>query len=294
MTKKSVKFEMNPLLSGPSLSERVFSGSPFRLIPVSDIDVDPDQPRRVFAEQALNDLADSIREYGVLSPILVRPQEGGTFRLVSGERRFRASKLAGLEAIPAIMDVGPESDARTLLKQMVENLQREDLGSLEKALAIGQLRDQFELSVREIAKRLGISKSMVQRSLEVLQLPEDLQAALIAGASESKVLMLANVSDRSLRALLVAQLEDLSRKDIEKIIAEGKGSTDKVSHGGTAVRKSKEPSSDDRRLVEQLQRSLGTKVNISRSDSSPEKGRLILDFYSASDLEEIYNRLSSE
>lgn len=293
MTKKSVKFEMNPLLSGPSLNDRVFSGSPFRLVPLADIDVDPDQPRRVFDEQALNDLADSIREYGVLSPILLRPLEGGTFRLVSGERRYRASKIANLEAIPAIMDVGPHDDARTLLKQMVENLQREDLASMERALAIGQLRDQFDFSVREIAKRLGISKSMVQRSLDVLQLPEDLQAALIAGASESKILMLANVSDRNLRALLISQLPELSRKDIEKIITEGKGSTDKVSHGGT-VSKKREVSADDRRLVEQLQRSLGTKVNLLRSESNPEKGRVVLEFYSSSDFEEIFNRLIAD
>lgn len=292
MTKKSVKFEMNPLLSGPSLRDRVFSGSPFRLVPLSDIDVDPDQPRRVFEEKALSDLAESIREYGVLCPILLRPAEGGTFRLVSGERRYRASKIAGLEAIPAIMDVGPDDDARRLLKQMVENIQRQDLGSMEKALAVGQLRDQFGLSVREIAKRLGISKSMTQRSIDVLQLPDDLQAALIGGASESKILLLGQIEDKSVRKALVGQLEQLSRKEIEVLISDSKIGDKKVSHGGTPKNKPRKLSSSDQSLLATMQRSLGSKVDIKRSEANPEKGKLVLEFYSSSDLDEIYNRLT--
>jgi len=292
MTKKSVKFEMNPLLSGPSLRDRVFSGSPFRLVPLADIDVDPDQPRRVFDEQPLADLADSIREYGVLCPILLRPAEGGTFRLVSGERRYRASKIAGLEAIPAIMDVGPNDDARRLLKQMVENLQRQDLNSMERALAVGQLKDQFGLSVRDIAKKLGISKSMVQRSVEVLQLPDDLQAALIAGASESKVLLLSQLNDRGLRKALIEQLENLSRKEIEALIAEGLSAGSKVSHGGTPKKKDKKLSSSDQRLLATMQRSLGSKVSIKRSESNSEKGKIVLEFYSSSDLDEIFKRIT--
>ena len=292
MTKKSVKFEMNPLLSGPSLKDRVFSGSPFRLVQIADIDIDPDQPRRVFDEQALSDLSESIKEYGVLCPILLRPSEGGTFRLVSGERRFRASKLAGLDAIPAIMDVGPNDDATRLLKQMVENLQRQDLNSMEKALAVGQLKDQFALSVREIAQRLGISKSMVQRSVDILQLPDDLQAALISGASESKILILSQIKDKSIRKTLVGQLSELSRKELQEIVSKDIAQGKKVSHRGTAEKKKKALSSSDQRLISSMQRSLGSKVDLKRSDSNPEKGKVVLEFYSSSDLEEIFSRIT--
>jgi ParB family chromosome partitioning protein len=206
MTKKTVTFDLNPLFSGPSLRDREFSGSPFRLVPIADIDVNPEQPRRTFNEESLKELADSIKEYGVLSPVLIRPTEGGTFRLISGERRLRACKMVGIEAIPAIMDVGPDDESKTLSKQLVENLQREDLSSMERALAIGQLRDHFKLSVREIAKHLGLSKSLIQRSIEVLQLPDDLQAALIAGASESKILLLSQIKSRELRKELLAKI----------------------------------------------------------------------------------------
>ena len=118
---------------------------------------------------------------------------------------------------------------------MVENLQRQDLNSMEKALAVGQLKDQFALSVREIAQRLGISKSMVQRSVDILQLPDDLQAALISGASESKILILSQIKDKSIRKTLVGQLSELSRKELQEIVSKDIAQGKKVSHRGTCL-----------------------------------------------------------
>jgi ParB family chromosome partitioning protein len=200
--------------------------------------------------------------------------------------------MVGIEAIPAILDVGPEDDSSILAKQLVENLQREDLSSLERALAIGQLRDSFKLSVRDIAKQLGLSKSLIQRSIEVLQLPDDLQAALIAGASESKILLLSQIKNRQLRKELLQKLEELSRKQIEQIVSKGREKTSKVSHGGTDKKSSKKMSTADKNIAEEIQRSIGTKVQVLRNAKGGKKGKVILEFYSDSDLDEIYRRLS--
>ena len=104
MARKNVQFELNPLLSGPTLQARTVSGSPYRELNIADIDVDPEQPRRVFDDEALAELAASIKEHGLLCPILVRLTAGGSYRVVAGERRFRASKLLGKETIPAIVE----------------------------------------------------------------------------------------------------------------------------------------------------------------------------------------------
>ena len=297
MARKTLKFEMNPLLGGPTLEARTRSGSPYRLLPLAEIDVDPDQPRRNFDTEALAELAASIKEHGVICPILVKVTAGGTYRVVAGERRLRASRLIGLETIPAIIDSEDADENNTLAKQLVENLQREDLSAIERALAVGQLRDRYGWSVREIAKKLGASKSLVQRSLDVLGLPEDLREALQLGASESKVLMLQQIEDRETRKALLERIEELSRNELELEIqrALSPDSDAPVSHRGTepakGVSAKRAVSLEDRRIIDDIQRSLGTKVAIIRSAKKDGVGRLVLDFYAAEDLEELYRRL---
>ena len=298
MARKKVSFSLNPLLSGPSLASRASSGSPYRELPVGEVDVDPDQPRRVFDTEALAELAASIKEHGVLCPILVRVGESGTYRLVSGERRLRAAKLAGLSSIPAVIDSNEESETSTLAKQLVENMQRQDLTAMERALAIGQLRDTFQLSFREIAKRLGVSKGVVQRSLDVLNLPDDLQAALIEGASESKILVIGQVKDRALRKELLQLINDLTREELEQRIREGgaggESSDEKVYRGGTKRGAGRRVSAEDTRLASDLQRLLGTRVQVLRRRGKPQQGRLLLEFYSNDDLKEIVKRLMGD
>ncbi|MCC6220624.1 MAG: ParB/RepB/Spo0J family partition protein [Deltaproteobacteria bacterium] len=298
MARKKLSFESNPLFSGPSLVDRAQSGSPYRELSIGDIDVDPDQPRRVFDTQSLSDLAASIKQQGVLCPILVRPTDAGTYKLISGERRLRASKIAGLEKIPAIIDNGEDLDRTILAKQLVENIQRDDLTSMEKALAFGQLRDAYGWSVREIAKQLGVSKSQVQRSIDVLMLPDDLQSALIEGASESKILLLSRIQDREMRKELLLRLADLSRSQLEDEIAaieDGlQGNSRRSSHGGTVATKTREKiRPEDRRIVEDMQQALGIRVNLLRRKGKETQGKLILEFYSSSDLNELYRRLAS-
>lgn len=297
MAKKTIKFNVNPLFGGPSLEARTRSGNPYRELRLAEIEVDPDQPRRVFDSGSLTELAESIKEYGVLCPVLVRIMSTGTSRLVAGERRLRAAKLAGLETIPAVIDASPSEDVDFLAKQLVENIQRADLTPMERSLAIGQLRDRYQWSIREIASHLSVSKGIVQRSLEILELPDDLQAALIAGASESKVLLLSKITSRESRKQLIAQLDKLSRSELEEIIAKWDRSVDSLGeayHGGTEnLRQRIELSVEDQRIIEEIQKTLGIKVHLIRKVGKAGQGKLALEFYSAEDLYEIYRRLTT-
>lgn len=289
MSKRNFSFANNPLMQGPGLEERTKGGVPYREIPLSAIEADPNQPRRSFDEEKLQELADSIRQYGVLSPILVRAAKlPGRFTVISGERRFRASNLAGLSSIPAVVNQGDEALDRTLAIQLVENLQRDDLTPLERAQAIGALKDAHNLSIREIAEKLSISKSAVQRSLEILQLPEDLLIALRDGAAESKVLLLAKIDDPTLRASYLKDLDVLTRAELEKNLKEPKNN----EANDDAVQK--QVSAEDVRIADEIQRSLGMKVKLSRVSADSENGRLSIDFYGDGDLQILFRKLIAE
>lgn len=277
MTKRKLSLANNPLLSGPSLIERDRSGTPYREIPLQDIERDPKQPRREFDEEKLKELADSILAYGVLSPILVRPSSiKGKYILISGERRLRASALCKKKTIPAIVSSHNYTEGDfTLSVQLVENLQRADLSPLERAQAIGILKENYNLSIREIASKLGISKSMVQRSLEILELPDDLLNALKNGASESKILLLSKIEDTDIRASYLKDLDVLTRSSLNENIER---------------RKERIESKDDARITDDIRRALGLKAKIIRTGK--DSGRITIDFYSDSDLKEIYKKLT--
>ncbi len=289
MSKRSFSFANNPLMAGPALEERSRGGIPYREIPVSAIEADPNQPRRSFDEEKLHELAESIKLYGILSPILVRAGAlPGRYTIISGERRYRASQLAGLAAIPAIVSQGEGEDSRTLAIQLVENLQRDDLSPLERAQAIGALRDGHSLSIREIAEKLSISKSAVQRSLEILSLPDDLLNALREGASESKVLLVAKIEDPAVRASYLKDIDVLTRAQI------GQSVEAKRNAPASENTDSKVVTAEDQRIAEEIQRALGMKVRMVRSGPQAEGGRLTIDFYGEGDLQILFRKLVSE
>ena len=287
MTKRKLVLANNPLLSGPKLEERERTGIPYRELQLALIDRDPNQPRVNFDEERLNELCESIKTYGVLSPILVRPgKTPGRYLLIAGERRFRAATKAGLTAIPALIDQDSDtSGERTLAMQLVENLQRADLSPLERAHAIGALKETYNLSVRDVAERLGVSKSMVQRSLEILDLPDDLLNALREGAAESKILLLAKIEDEEIRASYLKDLDVLTRRQLEKDI-------EKVDSDGASSKKPLSP--EDQRITDEIQRALGLKVKMVKSSPEQEGGRLVIEFYSGSDLQELFRKLVQE
>ena len=288
MSKRKLVLANNPLLGGPSLDERAKGGIPYKEVPVIAIQADPNQPRRNFDEEKLQELAESIKLYGVLTPILVRQSKmPGKYEVISGERRFRAAQRAGLSVIPAIVaQVSEKDNQKVLAMQLVENIQRADLAPLERAHAVGALRDAHQLSIREIADQLSISKSAVQRSLELLELPDDLLNALREGASESKVLLLSKIEDPEIRASYLKDLEVLTRSELEKNLEQAKS---KGEDNGSKV-----VNAEDLRIADEMQRSLGLRVKLSRPSPESQSGKVTIEFYSENDLQLVFRKLIAE
>lgn len=190
------------------------------LVRLEDVKPNPRQPRLEFDPQALNDLASSIKEQGVLQPIMVRPVSGAShgYELVAGERRLRASKLAGLEEIPAI--VREVTDEQSLALALIENLQRENLNALEEAKGFDQLLNSFSLSQEALAQRVGKSRSAVANSLRLLQLPAPIQESLFSDAiSAGHARALLAVSDASAQEELWKRItgQGLSVRETEEL-----------------------------------------------------------------------------
>lgn len=137
---------------------------------LSQIEPNRDQPRKIFSEEALNELADSIREHGVLQPLLVRPLPGGSYQLVAGERRWRASRMAGLQEVPVVIREMDEEQAMEIA--LIENLQREDLNAIEEATGYKQLMERYGMTQEQVAKRVGKSRPAIANALRLLNLPQ--------------------------------------------------------------------------------------------------------------------------
>ena len=152
--------------------------SELRTLKISDVTADPDQPRRTFDQDGLNELAESVKEHGVIQPIIV-VKVGSGYQIVAGERRFRASKIAGLDSIPAL--VRTLTNQNKLELSLIENLQRRDLNSIETATAYQKLRDQFNLTNEAIGKRVNKSQSAVQNTMRLLKLPKNVREAIAEG-----------------------------------------------------------------------------------------------------------------
>lgn len=165
-------------------------GGPVSTLPLREIEPDKDQPRKDFDEQALSELADSIARHGLLQPIAVRATAGGAYKIIAGERRWRAARLAGLSEVPVVIkDV---TDAEAMELALIENLQREDLDPVEEAMGYRQLMERCELTQEQTAQKIGKSRSAVANSLRLLNLPEDVLAFLKEGklsTGHAKVLL---------------------------------------------------------------------------------------------------------
>ncbi len=252
-------------------------------IPLERIQPNPRQPRQRFDSEELETLAASIREHGVLQPILVTETLDG-YQLVAGERRFRASQLAGLERIPAV--IRQLADQAQLEVALIENLQRADLGPLEEANAYRSLIAEFSLTHGEIAGRVGRAKSTVTNTLRLLDLDPRVQAAVvdrtisegharaIAGMPAEHQARVANtVADQGLS---VRQTEELVRRLREPRVVAG------------ATRGPRRLDPDLERIEDELRRHLGTKVTLARSRKG---GRIVIEFYSDEELGQLYDRL---
>ena len=253
----------------------------YQEVPIGSISVNPYQPRDVFDEDALNSLSLSIREVGVLQPVLIRRKSSDTFELIVGERRWRAAKRAGKETIPAI--VRDVEDLTSLEHALVENLHRQDLGPLEEAAAYQQLIDDFQLSQEAVAKRVGKSRPAIANALRLLQLPSSVQGFLMDGrltAGHARALL--GLPSRQEQDQLANRAieENLTVREVERIVREGS-----VSTKGTKKRPAKKSVAElevERILSELLSTRVGVTIGSRR-------GKITIDFANNDDLTRILN-----
>jgi ParB family chromosome partitioning protein len=263
------------------------AGSALRELPLTSIASSSLQPRRQFDEEALGSLAASIRELGVLQPVLVRPAQGGGFELVAGERRWRAAKRAGLQTIPALVrDVG---DDTSLEQALVENLHREDLNPLEEAAAYQQLLEDFHLTHEELAARVGKSRAAITNTLRLLQLPPGIQRLVADGQlAEGHARALLGTPDRTFQEALAkrAVAEGLSVRAVEEAVRSRNQLGNRLASAGDTpqpVRRLRPPGLLE--LEELLSNHLDTRVKV---EMGAKKGRVVIDFSTLEDLERLY------
>lgn len=258
-----------------------------REVRLDDITPNPYQPRKEFNEEKLAELASSIREYGLLQPLVVKPV-GDRFLLIAGERRWRASRMAGLTTVPVVVN---DADDRSLMAiALVENLQREDLNPLEAALAYRRLIDEFQLTQEEVAARVGKSRPAVSNTLRLLTLPEAVQTAVASGdLSEGHARALLGLSNESDVLSLWEQIREqgLSVRATEQLVR-------RVVRGVSRETKkpaSRVPSRKDADLVDvedQLRTALGTQVRL-KGDGS--RGWIEIEYYGQEDLTRLLERI---
>jgi ParB family transcriptional regulator, chromosome partitioning protein len=259
--------------------------------PVRAIVPNPHQPRSQFDEQSLRELAASIREHGVIQPLVVTRTAEDRYTLITGERRWRAAQLVGLETVPVVIkDVAPQ---QMLEIALVENVQRSDLNALEEAVAYKHLSEEFGLTQDQIAQRVGKSRVAVTNTLRLLKLPEAIKARLADGLiTEGHARALLTINDTAVQQRLLSQIvkSGLSVRQTEELVRrlmEDHPST-KKSPAGTARQRSS--GADTRALEERMRRALGTKVILSRSKKG---GTIVIHFYSEEELDAIYRRIVS-
>jgi len=253
---------------------------------VDEIARNPRQPRRKFDADELQQLTESIRQHGVLQPLMIAQQEAGAnYVLIAGERRLQAARQAGLTTVPAVVRVA--TDEQLLVLALIENLQREDLNPLEAAEGYRQLADEFGLSHEAIADQVGKSRSTITNALRLLQLPEAVQQAVVDGlASEghARALLALPTAEAQTAALSTVVGRGLNVRQTEELVRS-------LSGKRTKKRRPPRASPEERALEAELRESLGTRVTLR---SGARGGTLTIHFYSSEELEALVERLRGE
>ncbi|GAA3410433.1 ParB/RepB/Spo0J family partition protein [Streptosporangium vulgare] len=265
------------------------AGAYFLEIPVDDIAPNPRQPRDIFDDEALKELAVSIGEVGLLQPIVVRATGDGRYELIMGERRLRASKLAGLSEIPAI--VRETHEDKLLLDALIENLQREQLNALEEAAAYQQLLSDFGATHEQLATRIGRSRSHVTNTVRLLKLPPSVQSKVAAGTiSAGHARALLRLDDPAAQEHLASRItaELLSVRAVEEIVAVGDA---KAAPAPTPRAPRAKPDEEPalRHLADRLSDRFETRVKV---DFGRRKGRIVVEFATIDDLERIIGTMA--
>ncbi|MCI0576581.1 MAG: ParB/RepB/Spo0J family partition protein [Chloroflexi bacterium] len=260
--------------------------SGLQMAPVGAISPNPRQPRSHLDQAALAELADSIREHGVIQPLLVNRAAGGRYTLIAGERRWRAAQQAGLAEVPVLIK---EATPQAMLElALIENIQRADLNPLEEALAYRQLLDEFGLTQEEVARQVGKGRSTIANQVRLLDLPPNIQQALtdgeISGAHARSLLPLPTPEAQTAVMNSIIK-QGLSVRQVEAIVkkmVEGEKPRPRPAH---------KPAVEVAALEAQFRQSLGTRVNVHKG---PQGGRVIIYFYSDEELQAIYDAIVGE
>lgn len=271
----SESFDAPAAPSGPGMFELL----------ISEIEVNPFQPRQYFDQEALKELADSIKVHGIIQPLTVRKMGANSYQLISGERRFQASKLAGLKSIPAY--VRQANDQQMLEMALIENIQRENLNPIEVALSYQRLITECNLSQEELGERVGKNRSTVTNYLRLLKLPPDIQIALrdnIISMGHARAILGADTPDRQIYLFKRIIQDDLSVRKVEELV--------RKMHEKGEIAEDKNRESSQPREITQLQSKLSshfsTKVII---NSDGKKGEIKIPFLSIEDLNRILDIL---
>jgi len=252
--------------------------------PIDQIHVNPDQPRKRFDEAALAGLAETIRENGILQPLLVR-KVGSHYELIAGERRLRAAKMAGLTEVPALIRENLDDDG--LLLAMIENLQREDLNPIEEARAYKEMLRRTGITQEDLAQRMGLDRSSLANSIRLLQLPREIQEDLVVGAispGHARALLALGNEILQLQVCSLIKQKALSVRETEKIVLNHKQERTRAGAGAPAGHL--DP--DMRRIQEDLRRHFGAMVKIHQGKKG---GKIQIQYSSAEELDRIYSLL---
>jgi len=253
-------------------------------IPLASISPNPHQPRSPIRDQDVVELAASIEEHGIIQPLIVTESAEG-YQLIAGERRWRAARLAGLRAVPAVIKEAAPTEMLELA--LVENIQRSDLSAMEEAYAYNQLAHEFGLTQKEIAKRVGKSREAVSNTLRLLKAAPAVQKALLTG----------KISEGHARALLALENDEKQEAALSTVMKKGLNvrQTEELARSwvDSPSKKKRRPrvSPETKALENDFRQALGTKVKLTRSGK---EGRLVIYFYSKEELEAIFERIVGE
>jgi ParB family chromosome partitioning protein len=253
------------------------TGDQFFYCGIEEITPNPNQPRQNVRDKAFKELVDSVRERGILQPLLVRSTEGG-YQLIAGERRWRAAQLAGLQRVPVIIKESDEPESFELA--LIENIQRKDLNPIEEGEAYRRLHQEFQLSQEKIAKKIGKDRSTVANLIRLLKLPDKIRNDIVDGVlsmGHARALLALPAADAQLRARNTIVKRSLTVRDTEKLIQA-------LLKKKKKVKAAKPLDSHERAIIDRLIRHFGTKVNIARRGK---RGKIEIEFYSDEDLQRI-------
>lgn len=264
-------------------------------VKIDDIEANPDQPRRSFDEEALNELADSIKQIGVVQPITLRKQEGGKYQIIAGERRFRASQIAGLTTIPAYIREVNENELMEMA--LIENIQREDLNAIEEALAYQNLMDKCDYTQDQLSERVGKKRATVANYLRLLRLPAEIQMAVKdkkIDMGHARALMgIENPADQLMVYNLIVK-ENLSVRKVEEM-AKTIRETGSLSADGASKKGKSAPSAnileDYSEMKNKLSELFGTPINMTCNDKG--KGKITISFNNDDEMLKIFSMLDS-